>query len=787
MAEGADGRESDAQKFGLAVRGTRTQHGWTQEWLAEAALGNADRKGYVSRVEKGLIPNITRETVRKLATALGIDRRSVPTSLQWPPADSSERHPVDKPGLAETEVAHPQYDAWNRYKSNLSAEFRKNIPGSKIPLSQLYTPLRVTYSEVWSRLSSAQKSQLKSNYDSTPQRVFKIIADAADVVSRWLAAQTESSDAIRVLRGGPGSGKSTFAKFVTHSLIEAKAPFDDLEIREILFIPLQRFEDSEPSLEQSIDKFIRENVVENGSLAGLINSGPGKSLLVFDGLDELSIESFSSSETSLRFMRKLTKLLDKYNHDNLSILGLLIGRDLALHNVENELSLAQHQVLKLLPYVISDTSAINTSRDGGLDQRVGWWRRWLRAHNEPQRPLPDRLLTGPLFELSREPLLLQLVCSTGAHEASAPALSNRNALYEFMISRVITNWHNRSPSENTEFKANTETIGRLEVMAASAWITGGRGTSGGQLREVASIFRADMIDSGVLTQDRGYAQALLSFYLEPFGTFDDIGFEFTHKSFSDYLTARLIFRYIASISDVDGDARGISVEELATFLSRGEMSVDLANILASFAMAGSDDERTAVDSTWTALARQIGGGVGTSNTRFRELFGALTIARGAAAMGSKRLTRLGSVPAHSARTIIDLISSQGKVVEWEWRHEFTSFIPKASPAWLMYLNNVDFSGQNLDAVALRSANLFRSGFRQCEMRGAQLVDCILTEADFSAASLQGTSFPGCNLHSADFSGADLRGADFSWANGVRRGQLDRAKIDRSTRLPRWLK
>jgi len=47
------GLKYDSIAFGRLVRARRNERRWTQEDLAEKALGNRDRKGAVSKIESG--------------------------------------------------------------------------------------------------------------------------------------------------------------------------------------------------------------------------------------------------------------------------------------------------------------------------------------------------------------------------------------------------------------------------------------------------------------------------------------------------------------------------------------------------------------------------------------------------------------------------------------------------------------------------------------------------------------------------------------------------------------
>lgn len=80
------GGNDDAMRFGRLIRERREARGWSQEALAAEAFSNSTRKGYVSQIEAGKIPNITRNTVRSIAEALNIDPEDIPETLRWPGA-----------------------------------------------------------------------------------------------------------------------------------------------------------------------------------------------------------------------------------------------------------------------------------------------------------------------------------------------------------------------------------------------------------------------------------------------------------------------------------------------------------------------------------------------------------------------------------------------------------------------------------------------------------------------------------------------------------------------------
>jgi transcriptional regulator with XRE-family HTH domain len=73
--------ELSLAEFGKLVRAKRTEKRLSQEALAEAALSNADRKGYISQLENGKLPNITALTLQKIARALDIPQADIESLL----------------------------------------------------------------------------------------------------------------------------------------------------------------------------------------------------------------------------------------------------------------------------------------------------------------------------------------------------------------------------------------------------------------------------------------------------------------------------------------------------------------------------------------------------------------------------------------------------------------------------------------------------------------------------------------------------------------------------------
>ncbi len=95
------------------------------------------------------------------------------------------------------------------------------------------------------------------------------------------------------------------------------------------------------------------------------------------------------------------------------------------------------------------------------------------------------------------------------------------------------------------------------------------------------------------------------------------------------------------------------------------------------------------------------------------------------------------------------------------------------------LRNADLKGCILAGAVLREANLQGANLSDTNLSGAYLVHANLEKANLKGAKLQDASISGANFTAADISGADL-----SMVSGAVQGQLERAKRNWFTKLPK---
>ncbi|NIY75483.1 hypothetical protein HED22_07500 [Thalassospira sp. HF15] len=94
----------------------------------------------------------------------------------------------------------------------------------------------------------------------------------------------------------------------------------------------------------------------------------------------------------------------------------------------------------------------------------------------------------------------------------------------------------------------------------------------------------------------------------------------------------------------------------------------------------------------------------------------------------------------------------------------------------------DFVESNLDNANLAASRLSGARFNKAVMRNT-----VFLGSDLSNANFRGMQLPNCDLSGTNLAGADFRDADLSGTRGLFAEQIQRARVNANTRLPRDLK
>jgi len=447
-----------------------------------------------------------------------------------------------------------------------------------ITLSDLYVRQRC----IWKTKRNIDE---KATANSEGKKLLKFLTDVGDknkyvliqnltnlheTIWDWLNSRS-NTDCVRVVAGGPGSGKSTFAKSIAIEAIDS-GKFD------VLFVPLQEIEATGNFESRIANLFKNRTELGFDRVESPLNwlgqrevggQAPAKPLLLIcDGLDEISLPGSPDSDTiTADFIQALNNWLANRNSGGLFAKAVVLGRTIAAEEAFKKLGIdwpCLLYVAGLLPLASNhdwkeraDAKLIVDLQGlAGSDQRRIYWKNWCAASGVEENKLPEALqgespAAKALEELTAEPLLLYLLLWTGfLGERWQEAANNRNVVYE-EIFRLI---HERAwgKSSNAFRGANAEVgghpLGRhlhideffalQEALGLSSWATGARTVTTDAFRVMLRLYLTE--DQYVdLSGSAGISlkSVALQSYTRSAGELGN-GYEFVHKTLGEYLIAR---------------------------------------------------------------------------------------------------------------------------------------------------------------------------------------------------------------------------------------------------------
>jgi hypothetical protein len=187
-----------------------------------------------------------------------------------------------------------------------------------------------------------------------------------------------------------------------------------------------------------------------------------------------------------------------------------------------------------------------------LDQRPAWWKRYAFLTGQPEA-VPEAFKTTRLAGITHEPLLCYLLTLAGyATDHWGLAADNRNRIYQALVNSI----YDRGWGEGAAKRQGVgKTLSRsdfnklMETIALAAWLGGDvRVASEEMFDRCVSITGAQQAWKA-FTDDNGsdVTNLAMNFYLKA-SERSQRGFEFTHKSFGEYLAARALLSVAAQVS-----------------------------------------------------------------------------------------------------------------------------------------------------------------------------------------------------------------------------------------------
>ncbi|MEO1210435.1 MAG: pentapeptide repeat-containing protein [Cyanobacteria bacterium J06638_20] len=690
--------------------------------------------------------------------------------------------------------------AWMLYVAWLQKRVDEPLFAESFSLRQVYVPLRAYY-EVPERESKQER-----DVRSTERSVTRHVVDLQTELLDWIQA-ADKDDAIRVICGGPGCGKSSFSKMLAATLAET-------ETIPVFFIPLHQF-DPTGDLVDAIERFIREDL--DGTLPPhplAKESAEPRVLLIFDGLDELAMQGAIAAQVAQEFVREVQKKLIRFNQNQTRVLALLSGREVVVQPIQSEFRKAQ-QVLYVLPYHLTQQERDNHRYQGNesllnTDQRHQWWKAYGQLKGQSYTELPEDLSHSELEELTAQPLLNYLVAlSYERGELDFSVESNLNAIYHDLLRRVYQrDWADNPHPALQEVKQEEQFIRFLEEIAIACWHGNGRTTTVGCIAErCTSGTLKRILEAFEAGANEGVTRLLTAFYFCQSGIQgSEATFEFTHKSFGEYLTARRIVREVRMIQEEldrhqeDAD-RGWDEREC---LKRWVLLCGQAKLGQYILRFFNNEVRLQPIEqvhTWQQTL------CGLINVLLRQQMPMEDLHPRPSYREERRQARNAEEALLAALAACAVMTEKCSSIDWpsttsarEWlMHLQGEHIQNTNPIDFAYFSYMELSQQNLSGLDLTNVNLDGARLQEARLQearlnrvslegaclegawldGARLREANLNRAILDRARLEDADLNGASLEEANLDGAWLVQADLSGAN-LNRASLNGANLEEAS-------
>lgn len=712
--------------------------------------------------------------------------------------------------------------AWVQYSALLERRIQEPVFDEPFSLSQIFVPLSAYYSKERSRTELEADAVRDERH-----RRRHVVIDLHEELGRWVES-ADPQDAIRVISGGPGSGKSSFARVFASGIAQSHSRI------KVLFVPLHLI-DASKDLVEEVGRFVRDEGVLLSNPLDPESLEPNL-LVVFDGLDELASQGKAAADIARGFVREVEKTVERRNQQVVRLRVLLSGRELVVQENESEFR-RPRQILNLLPYFTPLTAKYENDvvvQDGIVyedhakllqrDAREEWWKNYGVLTGKHFEGLPKELNRDDLAEITAQPLLNYLVALSFTRDKLDFSKDiNLNSIYADLVTAVHERGYEKRRTYYSVRHMTLDQFSRvLEEIGLAAWHGDGRTTT---VREIEEHCKASgvagMLDAFREGAEAGVTRLLAAFFFRQYGLriSGDPTFVFTHKSFGEYLAARRVVRTIERVNrelerrtaspDEGWDERdalkhwaqicGPSAmsEYLHAFLlnevrlrSRTELKrwqeqltrlfnfvlrhampmeqLQIATFQEALFQSGNAEEALLV--ALNACGRTIG------KRSIIEQPDPTTFGTWLMRIEGQR-RRIGSLARRSLSFLAlprmylfsnYLVGASLVSSNFDGTHANSVCATFADASGANFSNAVlsqtDFFHSNLSRTNFKRANLNRADLRYADLRGANLREADLSRADLAGANLTGANLTDANLTGADLTGADLTDADLEGTN-----------------------
>ncbi|HVK56419.1 MAG TPA: pentapeptide repeat-containing protein [Burkholderiales bacterium] len=658
---------------------------------------------------------------------------------------------------------------WQSYRASLVHNFDVAATfgqeAAKISLSQLFIPLRAYW------INQDDRGYL-SGKKSTPSNANLVDLNAE--LEEWCASKDEVG-VVRLIGGGPGSGKSTSMKALARTL--AKRP----DVRP-LYVPLQHI-GIDRDLKDSVNAYFADRTdgaFKHPPLSRVSAEDGPPLILLLDGLDELIAPTEAANDVIALFGGKLSSMLDSLRGDGAKpVRAIVSGRMPAFQAAKRFFAAPDHACFEVLGYGPTGSDHL-AERDPawGVDQRPIWWRRYAEAVGLATAPPPAFSAHG-LDEITNEPLLCYLLALSGfALDKWELAAENPNRIYAELIQDVYRRgWGDGVVKRHGAGRTMSlqDFLLLMRTIGLGAWLGGDtRVASDEMFRQAVTLTKAEGAwDAFERDNGSDVTNLAMNFYLKS-SEIKHRGFEFTHKSFGEYLAALALIDVAERCHDLverrveyamrdwyEATCTGVITEEVVEFI-RNEMRLRatdtrrmsvIKGIKEAFNkivfVADADGFPEAPTGTWrTSEASQV-----NAEASAWAITGACANALASQGLYTDALVDAAFL---NGWRMSDLIARQSK------RNVLTPKIGKSLNYMKMdniyvfggYFHGVNFGGSQINESVMDTITFYEASFRSGKLKGT-FSSCKFIKVDFEECDFDGSFFIDCIFSDCSFVDAHI--------------------------------
>ena len=582
-------------------------------------------------------------------------------------------------------------------------------------------------------------------------------------LTKWVNNGNEN---ICIVRGEPGSGKSTVMKMLAVCLAQSG--------HRVIFIDLFKvnFSTKKSALDVLMEYIKKIVWLKNYDFE---NDVP--LVMILDGLDEIRVDVWNNA---IELLRELKNSIWNEHH-KVIVSGRKKIMDYCSAVTENILS------VEVLPLHFGDDDNKRIDPKKLLkylkdDLRVIYWNKLCEAF-DIKYDVNNIILGEHLKELSTSPLLLFLLAWTIKYsDMPITRIQHSVDLYNKILNCVYTRKYNRNKKDYEEY-AYDEFQNMLSITGLCAWQNDSRNINI-SLMEKSCIKRGKeelfkrWVDYHKINNPSKLV--LLFFFREKLNKNDysESEIEFIHKTFYEYLAAIAVLDELLIISKFSGKDFQIRIFEL---LSKNLLSVEIIEFIEGLLDCGTIVSLSEYAHVISSIFPRVFNVNWPINISKDEIEGFVTVEnynelKQCINNIEENMIRLAEIvpnavawkkPEENIQLLLESSNLQQINLMWKSLHntnfngtDFSDSILTNCELYECNLKHCDFEKSLLNSCYLNSAELDNSRFTSAHLEAASLCDVILNDVSFNDAKLEGASFCDSTLNNVDFCGASIMAADF---------------------------